>query len=464
MIGKLLLACAALAASGGAATAASGPGLSVTIYNANLALVEDARNLDIAAGRQRLEFKDVSSGIRPETVSLVADGVTIVEQNFDYDLLTPSKLMEKAVGREVKIVRTNPGNGAEVTETATVLAANEGVVLKIGDRIEVLRDDGVPTRVIFDKVPDNLRARPTLSVTVDSQRAGARLASLSYLTTGLAWRADYVVLFDEKAARLDLQGWITLTNQSGTSFVDADTQLVAGSVQLAENADDDYQPGQPTISGVRRAGSERRTGPGEALADYYIYRLSERTTISQNQTKQVSFLDAHGVSAHKVYQFNLPGFASNDQPSSAAVVVDFVNSTEGGLGAGLPAGVIRVYQRDEAGEAKFVGENQIGHTPQGSELAVRIGDAFDVTVQPTLVAADAVNKRRTRYSMSYLVRNARSEPVTVELRQGGLWGRETTVIKESLASRRIDAFTLGWSVPVPANGQTVLTSEVETGW
>jgi len=461
MIRKSLAGGVAVAALAASAWAADAPGLSVTIYNANLALVQDIRSLDIAQGRQRLEFRDVSAAIRPETVSLASDGVSIVEQNFDYDLLTPSKLMEKAVGQQVRIVRTNPGNGAEVTETATVLAANEGVVLRIGDRIEVLRDDGVPTRVIFDKVPDNLRAQPTLSVTVDSDHAGPRLTHLSYLTTGLAWRADYVALFDERAGKLDLQGWITLTNNSGTPFADARTQLVAGEVQLggggAFNRD-------ASIDGVRRAGSEARTGPGEALGDFYIYTLPERTTIAQNQTKQVSFLDALGVAAHKVYQFNVGDFASAENPASAAVVVDFANSTTGGLGAGLPAGTIRVYQRDQAGDPKFVGENQIGHTPQGSELAVKIGDAFDVTVQPTLVSSEAAGRHRTRYSMSYLVRNARSEPVTVELRQAGLWGRDSKVIKESLASRSIDAFTRGWSVPVPANGEVTVTTTLETGW
>jgi hypothetical protein len=192
MRGKLLLAVAALALPAWTPIwAQTGPGLEVTIYNGDLALVRDARQLDIANGRQRLEFKQVSSAIRPETVTLAADGVDIVEQNFDYDLLTPAKLMEKAVGQQVTIVRTNPGTGAETTEVATVVAANEGVVLKIGERIEVLRDDGVPTRVIFAKVPDNLRAQPTLSVTVDSDHAGPRLATLSYLTTGLSWKADY---------------------------------------------------------------------------------------------------------------------------------------------------------------------------------------------------------------------------------------------------------------------------------
>ncbi|MDR3660991.1 MAG: DUF4139 domain-containing protein, partial [Mycobacterium sp.] len=392
---------------------------------------------------------------------LSADGTSIVEQNFDYDLLTPSKLMEKAVGQQVTIVRTNPGTGAQVTETAMVLAANEGVVLKIGDRIEVLRDDGVPTRVIFDKVPENLRAQPTLSVTVDSDHAGARLAKLSYLTTGLSWKADYVALFDQPNGKLDLQGWVTLTNQSGTPFVDADTKLVAGNVQVAGNEVGGEDNG---TEGVTAAGAETNTGPGKALGDFYIYSLPERTTIQPSQTKQVSFLDAQGVTAHRVYQWNAYDLISASEPAHAVVGVDFNNSTGGGLGSGLPAGTVRIYQRDASGSPKFVGEAPIGHVPQGSELLLKMGEAFDVTVQPTLVAMTAVNSHRTRYSMSYVVRNAKSEAVTVELRQSGYWGRDTKVISESLTSRRIDAFTLGWSVPVPANGQTTLTSVVETGW
>jgi hypothetical protein len=446
------------------ARAADPPGLSITIYNQNQALVDDKRLLDIPRGRQRLELKDVSAQIRPETVTLTGDGVSIVEQNFDYDLLTPQKMMEKAVGQQVKIVRTNPGNGQETTETATVLSANEGVILKIGDRIEVLRDDGVPTRVIFDGVPQDLRARPTLSVTVDSQRAGPRVVDLSYLTTGLSWRADYVVLFDEANAKLDLQGWFTLVNQSGTPFVDAATDLVAGNVSLDSQVSGPYgMIGNRPIRGVVRAGSEAHSGPGEAVGDVYVYRLPERTTVAQNQTKQVSFLDAQGVEAHKVYRWSVGAFVNQDDPSHVDSIVAFANSSSRGLGAGLPAGTIRIYQRDSRGEAKFVGENQIDHTPQGSDLEIKLGEAFDVTVKPTIVTSTDLGPRHQRVTMQYEVRNARDEPVTVEVRQGGLWTRTSKVLHESLPGRQIDAYTHGWSAQVPANGKTMVTAEFEIG-
>lgn len=460
-----LLIAAAVAAFSAPAVAADAPGLSLTIYNSDLGLVQDVRSLDVAQGRSRLEFKDVSARIRPETVSLSAAGVAIVEQNFDFDLLTPAKLMEKAVGKQVQLVRINPGNGAQVTETATVLSVNEGVVLRVGERIEVLRQDDIPTRVIFDGIPENLRARPTLSVTVDSARAGARPVTLSYLTTGLSWKADYVALFDEPAGKLDVQGWVTLTNQSGVTYPAADVQLVAGDVNLVSSPQEYWQREQRAAA-TRRAGAQAaQPGPGgpQSLADYYLYPLAARTTVAQNQTKQVSFLDVKGAGARKAYEHRASGFHSSEQPEPADVAVLFSNSAAGGLGRQLPAGMVRVYMRDAAGEPKFVGENRIEHTPAGSDLSVKIGQAFDVTVQPTLGASEKISRTRTRYSMTYLVRNARSQPVTVTVRQGGL-GRDGEVLRESLQSRRIDAYNLAWDVPVPANGETRLTFTVDTGW
>src|SRR5204863_4537297 len=243
--------------------------VAVTIYNNNLALVQDRRQLAIPSGRSRQEFPDVSAQIRPETVTLTGDGIGIVEQNFDFDLLSPQALMQKAVGETVTLVRVNPATGAETRERARVLAANGGVVLQIGERIEVLRDDGLPVRVIFDRVPENLRARPTLSVTVQSERAGRRPVTLTYLSGGLGWSADYVALFDEANGRIDVQGWITLTNNSGTPYVNANTLLVAGAVG-AGNQRPNY--GGRQQGPIRNPGTE--TSDRERLGDFYLYRLA----------------------------------------------------------------------------------------------------------------------------------------------------------------------------------------------
>jgi hypothetical protein len=428
------------------------PQLTLTIYNDDLVLIQDVRTLNVPAGRSRLEFQDVSATIHPETVSLAGNGLSVVEQNFDYDLLTPAKMMEKAVGKQVKVVRTNPGTGAQTTETATVLSVNGGVVLKIGNRIEVLRDDGIPARVVFDSIPENLRAHPTLSVTVDAVEAGSRQITLSYLASGISWTSNYVGMFDEKEGTLGLQGWITLSNRSGTTFKQADAELVAGAINTTVGGQN-YRQYQARSE---PSGQKPSNASQASVADYYVYRLPERTTVASDQTKQVNFLDLHSTGAAKTYQYDASDFLSLDRPAHASVAVRFSNGSEP-----LPAGTVRVYVRDKNGGPKFVGESSVGHTPSNSSLAVPIGDAFDVTVKPTVISSEKT-KTGVRYAMSYTLRNARAEPVTLRLRQMGL-NHDGAVESESLASERIDANTLGWTVPIPAQGETVLTFTVDTG-
>src|SRR5688572_3324042 len=336
--------------------------LSLTIYNSDLALVEHVRPLTVAAGRHRLEFQGVSAQIMSQTVSFAGSGLTVIEQNFDYDLLTPEKLMEKAVGQTVRIVRTNPGTGREVEETAEVLSTVGGVVLKIGERIEVLREDGIPARVIFDEVPPNLRANPTLSVLANAAAPVNGDVTLAYLTRGVSWNADYVAVFEEAQSNVSLQGWITLANTSGTTFANASAQLVAGDINVVGSEAEWWQVynfrQSPRNNGnVRRAGVE--TSAREQLADYYVYPLEQATTIANNQTKQVSFLSAERVRADRGYEQTFYDLATQEEPVSAEVRVRFSNSSASGLGDQLPSGVVRVYARDARGQPQFVGEDRI---------------------------------------------------------------------------------------------------------
>ena len=436
--------------------AAEKPGVSITIYNNNLALVQDTRTLDLKGGRQRVEFKNVSAQIRPETVSLAASGIDIVEQNFDFDLLSPAKMMEKAVGHVVTIVHVNPTTGAETREQAEVLAANGGVVLKIGEKIEVLRDDGLPTRVIFDKVPDNLRASPTLSITLNTAAAGARPATLSYLTPGLGWRADYVALFDEAAGKIDVQGWVTLTNNSGTTYDNAETLLVAGNPNVMDGANQDDQSDRPN---VEQAGTE--SGTRERLGDYYLYPLAERTTIANAQTKQVSFLDVRGAPASHGYEYRLNWMQTIEQPQSAQSVYRFSTSAQSGLGDQLPAGTVRFYIRDKKGSPQFIGEDQIGHTPMGSQLSLGTGEAFDIKVKSAVERREAVNLLRWKTSMRYTLTNASPKAATVALIQSGLWG-DTTIASESQKSHRANADETEWDVVVPAKGHADVTATFDS--
>ncbi len=430
-----------------AATGNAQGDVAVTIYNNGQSLVQDDRQLSVAAGRNRIEFPDVSARIRPETVTLSGPGIGIVEQNFDFDLLTPDKLMDKAVGQSITLVRTNPATGAERTERAKVLAANGGIVLQNGERIEVLRDDGLPVRAVFDRLPPNLRARPTLSVTVDAANAGTVPARLSYLTPNLGWTADYVALFDAAKGAMDIQGWVTLTNSTGTTFSNARTLLVAGSPGGGG--------GFRQMSGAMdSAGTE--SIDRERLGDYYLYPLAQRTTIANAQQKQVSFLDVKGAPARSTYEYVNRWLGSNNEPISTASVLRFSTSRQGGLGDQLPAGTIRVYMRDARGDPQFIGENQISHTPMGSAMSLRTGDAFDVKVQPTVVSRTRKGDSRWVTKMKYIVSNARPSPVTVLLAQDGLYG-DVRISDESLKGERISADRVEWQVPVPANGKVDLT-------
>ncbi|PAL22870.1 DUF4139 domain-containing protein [Sphingopyxis sp. GW247-27LB] len=449
----------ALAALGGAfplAAQEAGGGaqgdVAVTIYNNGQSLVQDDRQLAVDAGRNRIEFPDVSARIRPETVTLSGPGLSIVEQNFDFDLLTPDKLMDKAVGQTITLVRTNPATGAERTERAKVLAANGGIVLQIGDRIEVLRDDGLPVRAVFDRLPPNLRARPTLSVTVDAASAGTVPARLSYLTPNLGWTADYVALFDAAKGAMDIQGWVTLTNSTGTTYTNARTLLVAGNPGGGG--------GFRQLSGsMDSAGTE--SNDRERLGDYYLYPLAARTTIANAQQKQVSFLDVKGAPARSTYEYVNRWLGSSTDPVSTASVLRFSTSKQGGLGDQLPAGTIRVYMRDARGDPQFIGENRIDHTPMGSAMSLRTGDAFDVKVQPTVVSRTRKGDSRWVTRMRYTVSNARPEPVTVLLAQDGLYG-DVRIGDENLKSERVSADRVEWQVPVPANGKVDVTATFDT--
>ena len=445
----------------GAPAIAADRTLSVTIYADDLALVQDRRDIEVKSGRQRLEFQDVSAQIRPETATLTAADISIVEQNFDFDLLTPAKLMEKAVGQEVTIVRVNPATGAESREQAWVLATNGGVVLKVGQHIEVLRDDGLPVRVIFDKVPDNLRARPTLSVTVVGGHAGARQATLSYLTPGLGWHADYVALFNEADSKIDVQGWVTLTNSSGATYDNAQTLLVAGSPTQVDGGTrpPNYYRAQQQRATLKQPGTE--SGSRERLGDYYLYPLAERTTIANLQTKQVSFLDVHGVPAEHGYEFRNRWLGTSETPQSAQTIYSFSTSAHAGLGDQLPAGVLRFYMHDKHGEPQFIGESRIDHTPMGSTLSLATGDAFDVKVRAVVDKRTRINTFDWQSDMRYELSNALPRPVTVKLLQEGLWG-DSRITVESQKSTRRSAETAEWAVTVPANGKTSLTATFET--
>jgi hypothetical protein len=404
--------------------------------------------------------------MRPETAQLRSlsnpGALTLLEQNFDFDLLTPAKLLEKYVGRQVRIARTHPTTGAETLETATVLAANGGVVLKIGDRIET----GLPGRIVYDGVPANLRDRPTLVTELQSARAGAQTLELSYLSGGLSWRADYVAELNANDSALDLNGWVTLTNQSGTAYPRARLQLVAGDVNIVrERFRDRVAKAAAPAAEARASGAMSE----EQLFEYHLYTLQRPTTIADKQTKQVSLLTAASVPVKKelvlqgsdyYYRSSIGG---TGQKMKLGVFVQFDNREAAGLGLPMPKGVVRVYKRDSSGNAQFVGEDAIDHTPKNEHVRLKLGEAFDVTAlkkQADFKRRDAPNPWHYSYESAYeiVLKNAKKEAATVVVREPvpGDW----TMLQESQRHAKVASGTAEWRVQVPAEGSATLRYRV----
>ncbi|MDO8890975.1 MAG: DUF4139 domain-containing protein [Sulfurimicrobium sp.] len=438
--------------------------VAVTIYNENLALIKDQRRVTPAKGANRLAWRDVSARIMPETAFLRSlaggEGIVLLEQNFDFDLLTPQKLLDKYVGQSVTVIRTNAATGVESSETATVLSTNGGVVLKFADRIET----GLPGRLAFKTVPDNLRDRPTLVISFLAPSEGERPMELSYLTGGLSWRADYVAELSSADDRLDLSGWVTLTNVSGSSYPNAKLQLVAGDVNRVRRELDFVQEGRVMKAAPMAAPAMAEEG----LFEYHLYSLERLTTIAEQQTKQVALLSASHVPVHKELQllgrdyYYRSSYGDLGQKMKVGVFMEFENKG-GGLGVPLPKGVIRVYKKDAAGKAQFVGEDRIDHTPRGEMVRLKLGEAFDVTAdkkQTSFLKLSGSGRDSTVFESAYQIelKNAKDEAVIVNVIEPvpGDW----EMLAESLPHRKPASNTAAWRMQVPARGKAILDYRV----
>lgn len=434
--------------------------VAVTIYNENLALVKDQRVINFGKGFNKLAYSEVSALIRPETALLNTisnkDSIYVIEQNFDFDLLTPQKLLEKHVGEKVNIVTDK-----ETVEEAIVLSASNGVILKIGDRIET----GVPGRIVYKSVPPNLRARPTLVLQLMTDVAGPQKVELSYLTGGLSWKADYVAELSANGENMDLTGWVTLTNTSGASYNKAKLQLVAGDIHRVREAIEDYRDVEVALM----AKAARPQMAEEGLFEYHLYTLERPTTIAENQTKQVSLLSAASVPVAK--EFVLKGadyyYHSNygdlGQKMKVGVFMEFENKESSRLGMPLPKGIIRVYKKDSKGNAQFVGEDRIDHAPKNEKVRLKLGDAFDITADKKQTDFNKIGEtdRHTYiYESSFQIdiKNAKKEAVMVAVQEPipGDW----KIISESHPHRKEAGGTAVWDVKVPAEGKATLKYRV----
>ncbi len=441
--------------------------VAVTIYNEQLALVKDLRYVKLDDGLNQLAFREVSAQMRPETALLRSinhpEGFRLIEQNFDFDLLTPQKLLEKYVGKKVRVVRVHPTTGEERTEEAEVLSVNNGVVLKVGNRIET----GYLGRIIYDEVPANLRDRPTLVLSLESGTSKQQELQLSYLTGGLGWKADYVAELDESDKFVDLTGWVTLTNQSGATYKNAKLQLVAGDVNQVRQ---EMQPQRrDMLMSKSSVGAAAPAMVEEGLFEYHLYTLQRPTTISDNQTKQVSLLSATKIPVKKEYllkgqnYYYRGSYGTIGQKLKVGVFVEFDNKEASNLGMPLPKGIVRVYKNDKSGNAQFIGEDSIDHTPKNEEIKLKLGDAFDITAdkkQTNFETATAIGKYSQAYTTSFeiVLKNAKDEEVEVIVQEPipGDWKMKS----ESHKHEKVAAGTAEWKVKIPAEAKTKLSYDV----
>jgi len=439
--------------------------LAITVYNSDIALVRDVRNLTLVRGAGNLRFMDIAATINPATVhfrSLTEPAnVSVLEQNYEYDLLEPDKLLRKYVGREVTLIRNRQENGSTRQEEvkALLLSYNTQPVWKIGN--EIVTGMGAD-HIRFPELPDTLYSRPTLIWTVQNDGAARHRVEASYLASKLAWNADYVltVARDDKAA--DLNGWVTMTNGSGTSFRNAKLQLVAGDLnrvrQQLNRMNDMAMRAQP-------APAAEAAMTQESFSDYHLYTVGRKTTINNNQTKQISMLEGTDVPVIKRYIVEGQNYYYHNRQhpgsplkDSVQVFYQFKNEQKTGLGMPMPAGVLRVYQQDSKGGVQFVGEDRIMHTPKDETLNIKIGNAFDVVCERSQVDFEKIATNVYELEYEVTLRNHKETAVVVEVNEplGGTWRMLTSSHKWT----KTDAWAAQFTVPVNANADAVLKYRV----
>lgn len=438
-------------------------GIALTIYNVNLGLVKDQRTIKLGKGISNLRFMDVAAQIMPTSVhikSLTDPGtLQVLEQNYEYDLLNPQKLLEKYVGRDVKLYTKNPNTEREEIVTATLLSNNGQPIFRIGDEITF----GHPGRIIFPGVPEDLNAKPTLVWMLENDLPSSHKIEASYLTNGINWRSDYVVTLNDKDDKADLSGWVTIDNHSGATYRNAKLKLVAGDVNRAKDQAD-YSGKMMRVAEMAASKTPAPQFKEDAFFEYHIYTLERAATVKDNQTKQISLVSSDNIPVKKellfaganYYYYNRYNETMANQ--KVGVFVEIQNKKEHNLGIPLPKGTVRVYKADKDGSLQFVGEDAIDHTPKDEKIRIKLGDAFDVvgSRKQTDWRKVAYDTYEAEFEIS--LRNHKKEDVVVKVVEPvpGEW----TMLKSSHEYKKAEAFTAEFRIPVAKDQETKLTYRV----
>lgn len=421
--------------------------VSITIYNSNVGLVKDTRLIDLKLDVQELKFMDVAAKIDPTTVHIKSlldeSSLNVLEQNYEYDLLSPQKLLEKFVGQKIQLASIHPETKKEEIVEATLLSIQGGNIFQIGDKIHI----GHPGRILLSKIPENLISQPTLIWMLDNKRSTPQKLEASYLTTGINWKADYVAVLNKSDTLTDITGWVTIDNKSGATYQNALLKLVAGDIHRV-------QP-ERVMDRAMPMAAARETAPQfkeESFFEYHLYTLDRRTTIKDNQTKQMTLLDANQVPIKKLFIFpGVPGYYyyRYDQKTTKqkiGVFLELVNSKKDNLGMPLPKGVVRVYKEDKDGSLQFAGEDRIDHTPKDEKFKIKIGEAFDVIGERIQTDYKRLGDNLFEVAFEVSLRNHKKEDIKVSVEESipGDW----EMLSNTHPYEKLSARLIRFEIPV----------------
>ncbi len=435
--------------------------VSVTVYNSNIGVIKDTRRLSLPVGSGELRFMDVASGIIPETVLVRSltqpEKFQVQEQNYEYDLIDRKKLLDKYVGMKVKIVPFDQSEEKRVPVEATLVANNNGEVYDINGEIFL----GHPGVTVLPSIPENLIAKPTLTWMYANENEGGQDIEVAYMTNNINWRADYVLSLDKADKAGDLSGWVTLDNKSGATYKNAQLKLVAGKVNRAE--ENNRRGGRRNDMVMMESMSEGSAFKEEAFFEYHLYDLQRKTTVKDNQTKQVSLLEASAVPLRKEFVIDdaeawwfYQGYNERQQKKPVKVMVIFRNDAASHLGMPLPAGIIRLYKQDSSGGAQFIGEDNIDHTPKDEEVR-KVGEAFDVVSERKQTDFRRLGDRVYEAAWEIKLRNHKKEDITVQVIEPIAGFSEWQILQSSFPYTKIDAAHVRFDVPVAKDGEAVLS-------
>jgi hypothetical protein len=453
----------------------------VTVYNQGFALVKEVRTFDLVAGRQQVNFENVASSIETDSVSIRSisspGSFSVLEQNYQFDLISVTAILQKAIGGRIVLNRVLP-NGQKERVEGVLLSAPRAVNNQYFDGMVMRTDDGRillnPTgEVEVSKIPEGMRSLPTLIWDLESSKAGKNDVEVSYITGGMSWRCNYVVNLDRDGKIGTFNGWVTLVNNSGTTYNDAKLKLLAGEVERNRNFGS-RAPGAGMAMDAA-AVPKREAFQQETFADYHLYTLQRPTTVANNEQKQVSLLEADGVKASKRLVFdpmrNYQGYRANEGEIGTGILrpqvrIEIKNTKDNKLGMPLPTGSVKVFQRDGSGSLQMLGEDAIDHTPRDETLSLFVGRAFDVVAERKRTAFEYIRKgsdiKGVRESFEIELRNRKESAETVEVIER-FWG-EWKIVKESFAGAKVSAEANVWTVPLKANETKKLTFTVENCW